>query len=351
MKRKVLPLILPLTLCFVSCSSSNSSSNSSSKNTNHVTYYLNVNSSETIYKSYDLALDDILLEPEEPNVKDYVFEGWYLDAEGQNKFYGFNNKLYEDVNLYASWSKYEDAPDEEKISRFMDKLKSYEGNVSEAVTKATGFIYYGVVQQQFGISEIDKFHRYKDIMTVDKYDDQDVLFEQQQYLYNDKNFYSLTKDIEGEGANDAKNYSKFNENKIETFLNIGFTQTYFTCLRNILSQVEDGFTHDEIEYDLKFNYTEFSSRDKYYSFSYGLYTFDQTDQANVEEIYNYEIGVSFVNKKIQRATVTEQYIYALDAEVYLQSEITSETEYVTTDEYEVFEGTRFNPDDFPYVNS
>ncbi len=318
-----------------------------------ITYYYN-DPENTVYQTQQLAVNEGLIEPEEPNRKDLVFDGWYLDKEGKNAFEGFNKPITEDLTLYASWYDYDDLEDYEKIQKFIDKLQSAEGNVSAVTQRISGTQrYYTPVDYLFPIGETQTYHRYEDILTVDKYsleDAKEVLYEQQQFFYDQDNFYSLTKDIENSGRDDAKVTSKYNKNKVETFLNIGFTQMSFACLRTVLDVAENGASHTQQIYDISgLNYTDFSLTDNSYEFSFDYIQDDYSEElgAYVTQVFQYEVGVSFLNKKISRSNVREKYIFAIDDEAWQVADTYVKSEYTITDKYEAYSGTRFNPDDFP----
>lgn len=65
------------------------------------TFYL---SEDEVYETQTFTLGEWLEEPDAPQRESYVFDGWYTDAAGENKF-SFNSRCEEDIKLYAGWRK------------------------------------------------------------------------------------------------------------------------------------------------------------------------------------------------------------------------------------------------------
>ncbi len=66
------------------------------------TLYLNADDREEVYEESSFTLGEWVEEPEEPEQEEKVFGGWYTDAECTEKF-SFNDRINEDISLYASW--------------------------------------------------------------------------------------------------------------------------------------------------------------------------------------------------------------------------------------------------------
>ncbi len=66
------------------------------------TFYMNADDSEEVYEESSFTLGEWVEEPEEPEQEEKVFGGWYTDAECTEKF-SFNDRINEDISLYASW--------------------------------------------------------------------------------------------------------------------------------------------------------------------------------------------------------------------------------------------------------
>lgn len=65
-------------------------------------FYWNIDDSDEIYEETTFTLGEWVEEPDKPEKEDLVFDGWYTDAECTEKF-KFNDRVNEDVSLYASW--------------------------------------------------------------------------------------------------------------------------------------------------------------------------------------------------------------------------------------------------------
>lgn len=63
------------------------------------TFYL---SEDEVYETQTFTLGEWLEEPDAPQREGYVFDGWYTDAAGENKF-SFNSRCEADTSLYAGW--------------------------------------------------------------------------------------------------------------------------------------------------------------------------------------------------------------------------------------------------------
>ena len=58
---------------------------------------------------------DKLKEPKNPEKEGYIFDGWYTDKDGNNK-YDFDSKVTKDFTLYAKWVKDETAGEKNNIT-------------------------------------------------------------------------------------------------------------------------------------------------------------------------------------------------------------------------------------------
>ena len=66
-----------------------------------VTFYMN-DSSGSVYTTSSVVADEIVAEPTPPTRENYVFNGWYEDAECTEP-YEFELLVMENINLYAGW--------------------------------------------------------------------------------------------------------------------------------------------------------------------------------------------------------------------------------------------------------
>lgn len=76
---------------------------SQAEETGTATFYLNAGD-ESIYTTAAFTLGEWVDPPEEPVREGYVFDGWFADAQGENKF-SFNARYDSDVAIYAAWRK------------------------------------------------------------------------------------------------------------------------------------------------------------------------------------------------------------------------------------------------------
>ena len=86
-------LMLALTLCAASAEGKGTA-----------TFYLNADNAEEVYETSEFTLGEWIDEPTAPEREGYVFDGWFTDADAQNKF-SFNSRCEADTSLYAGWRK------------------------------------------------------------------------------------------------------------------------------------------------------------------------------------------------------------------------------------------------------
>ena len=344
------------------CSCSNTNSNNNSNNTSSTNsisskkeegYYtvkfdLNYDVVDDTYKNVVIFSGQSLKEPEEPNRRDYVFNGWYLEEECQNKFDKFGQEINDNITLYASWFEYSELKDYEKIDKFVDKLGNYIGKVSKTKIEEEGIErYYSPVDQAFGFYQNVEYNRYKDITTADYYDENGNKYASQQYFYDDVSFYNIYNDIEGEGKDNEKKVAPFSLLNVDSFLSIDFITLFCDLLDVISTQIKNGHSYDEMDYGFDFNYTYLNQYEVNYSFSIDYYTYLETeDLGAVEEVYMMEYGLTFINGMLNKSIVTQQFMMGIQGEVQFAIEDTIRAEYEITDEYSKFTGDKFDPSDF-----
>ena len=219
MKKNI--LITLFILLSASACSDNSSSSTTNNEFNKVKFDLNYEIENDTYLNLTIFDGQNLLEPKEPTRRDYVFNGWYLDETCKNKFHGFNSEIEEDLTLYASWTPYENLKDNIKINRFINKIKELSGTVGKATVKLENqTTYYSPAEASNYFYQEMEYNRYKDITTIDYYtENKESKFAEQQYFYDDEKFYDVFRDIEGEDVESYHRKAKFDENKIDKFLN------------------------------------------------------------------------------------------------------------------------------------
>lgn len=338
MKKTKLLVLIPIVTSLFSCSDDGYAL---------AHFHLNYEGASSFSQVVNYGQD--LLLPQEPERVDYVFNGWYLDSECTQSFDDFNEKLEEDINLYASWTPYEEIEDSVKLERLLSKLDILTGNVSKTEVIFDGLIGFpSLTSQIFQLYEEEVYNRYEDITTVDFYDyNKSYQFASQQFLYDDSNFYSLYQDIEGNGKNNEKNVAKFEENKVESFLSIDLLNLYCGDLYTLLDELKNGHSYDDYDYILDFNDTRLNSQELNYTFKVEMYKAKETDGMGlVEEIKMIECTIQFVNGKINRTNINEQYLFVLAAEQQEIYEYNIQSSYTTTDSFESFDGERFNPNNF-----
>lgn len=360
MKKNIVLTILLLLSATACNSNSNSSTSSSSSNKpvqrpiKIVNFDLNYETEEDTYLNLTIFNEQVLLEPKEPSRRDYVFNGWYLDETCENKFEGFNQSVNDDMTLYASWTPFEELTDDVKIDRFIAKVKELSGNVSKATVQKEGLeTYYTPIEGSFPFYEEVEYNRYKDITTVDYfYTDENnevINYAQYQHFYDDQYFYSIFNDIEGHGIDSYKETIMFHEAKIDKYLNIDCMNLYSSLLATLSSQIAYGHSYDELDYSFTLNDTHFDEYSESYECELDYYTYIESPEVGaVEEVYMMEFGFTFVNGKIKRSRVVEQYMLGIQGEVQCAIENNIYTTYEVTEEYQDFKGARLDPSDFNY---
>lgn len=335
-----------------SVSSKVSSSVSSSENPiKNVVFDLNYEVENDIYLNLTIFNEQVLLEPQEPSRQDYVFNGWYIDEACEYKFNDFNEPVDKDLTLYASWTLYEDLSDDVKINRFIDKVKELSGNVCKASVVSEGFqTYYSPIEASAAFNEEIEYNRYKDITTVDFYlENREAKYAEQQHFFDDKYFYSIYNDIEGNGKDSSKETVMFHEAKINKYLDIDFMTLYGSLLVTLANQIQNGHSYDELDYTFTLNDTKINEYAESYECELNYYTyFESPEVGAVEEVYMIEMGFTFVNGKIKRSRVVEQYMFGIQGEVQCAIENNIYTTYEVVEEYPEFDGVKFNPSDFNY---
>ena len=351
MKKNIL-LTLFVLLSVSACNSNKNSSNSLNETqTKNVIFDLNYDVENDTYLNLTIFDGQTLSEPKEPNRRDYVFNGWYIDEACETKFEGFNETIKDNLTLYASWTPFNELRDDVKLDRFINKVKELSGNVGKAIVEIEGLeTYYSPMEGSYPFYQEMEYNRYKDITTVDYYtENRESKFIEQQYFYDDEYFYNIFKDIENDGKDSYKETARFMEQKINSHLDIDFMNLYGSLLTSLSNQIKKGHSYDEMDYSFTINDTHIDEYSESYECELNYYTYTESaDFGSVEEIYMMEFGFTFVNGKIKRSRVVQQYMFGIQSEVQSVIENNIYTTYETVDEYQDFDGIRFNPEDFQY---
>lgn len=346
MKKKCL-LVLPLLLGFASCNGGEQTSDK--KDYVIATFNLNYDVENDVYLNQIVKSEQVLLEPSEPNRIDYVFDGWYEDETCLEKFTKFDEVLEQDITLYASWIPYESIEDYEKIDRFINKINDLSGNVCKADIVESGVErYYSPTDFTYPFYQEMEYNRYQDITTVDYYDEgRNNKVASQQYFYQNGFLYNIFNDIEESGKNNEVQKAPIEEEELASYIDIDFISLFGSLLERLSTQLKEGYSSDELDYEFTLNYTRVNEYDLTYSFELNYYTYQETiDLGAVEEIYMMDFGLTFVNGMIKRSTVTQQYMFGIQGEVQYLIEDTLNASYELCDGYQNFQGQKYNPSDF-----
>lgn len=335
-------LLFSLILC-LGCSNQ---PQSSENGVNIVNFYLNYEQNG-LYTSQVVKQDQLLIDPGTPYRYDYVFTGWYLDADNTKPYEsGFNIEVNQSFDLYAGWELYDDLDDQNKVYHMLNKLDSLTGKVTKAYVNQTTKKQYAVAEGEFSFYCEKDYNRYEDITTCDYYDDQKNLLAKQQYFYDDELFYNIFDDVINNGEESSKQTAKFNSAKIDNFLNIDFVNMYCYQIKNLY----DRMVNDDLatcEYELDFNPTHISPATNEYAFKFNYYSETQSPtMGTVGYYYLYEFAITIVNSKIKRSLVKDTFLMAIEGELQYMDEISAETEYTISNSYPAFTGERFNPDNY-----
>ncbi len=357
MNKKVLSvLVLSLLLC-AGCQGrsddvSNESSSSVSQLGGKVTFYLNYDENDDeVYLTKTLSATDTLKTPVRPIRKDYVFAGWSTARSGTVLYDGFDSTISGDLSLYAIWTDYASMDDLTKVTRFLEKIKSLEGTVSETFQSESGtLMYYMPLQYGGQYRDEMEYHRYDDIMVQNYfYYNQDVRqqYGERQFFVQDNKAYDLYKDLENSADNKAS-YQNLSQNfSLDNWLDIGFSSIHLYYLYALQKQLVQQ-TYDQINYELNFNYDEVDEYSNSYSFSYSYYTLSNSSGIISEEEHIYTITIAFLNRKIVRS-VAEGYSWtAIGGDLATEDEFIWDCKYTQADSIGEFEGERFNPSDFNF---
>lgn len=98
----VLLLILSFTLfssCDVNINTDNNTNNNDTNNTEYNVEFISYIDSYDFTKS---TTNNKISKPESPKMEGYIFAGWYLDFNYENKF-DFNTEISSNIKLYAKW--------------------------------------------------------------------------------------------------------------------------------------------------------------------------------------------------------------------------------------------------------
>lgn len=318
-----------------------------------ITFNYNHDSNQGTYKEIKIDKNEVLNEPKDPNIEDYVFEGWYLDEKCSSPYLRFGLQVDSSFSLYAKWSNYADLSQVEKIERFQNALNNYSFNtyrIVEEVSATTG--YPGAVSGEDGVFYVhDKrdYHRYKDITTVDYYtidsDNKETLYGKRHFYYDDKNFYNIYVDLEDSSQSEAPVTAKFKEENIESFLSIDYTnvnggheKTMIDCYNS------DQFDDETFICEFDFNYTKLNENITTYSYSeaymYAIYSESIGNYATYSFTISY--GLVIRDGLIRSSNIQSESFLAIgESEIMqyvLENKITDY--YYTSNEFQEFEGER-----------
>lgn len=339
MKKGLLSCVA-LTLLLVGCGETNDYCT--------VTFNLNYDATNKVYMNKIVFEDTLLSRPEDPNRRDYVFDGWYYEEECINRFIAFNQAVSEDITLYAKWYDYNELTDDQKIDRFIEKLDKVSGKVVNTSTiYESAEVYYTPQEAVFNFYEKRDYNRYKDITTVDYYSETDEKFATQQFSYNDVCLYNIYQDIEGEGKNNSKKTIPLDTEKIENHLSIGFTNLNCFVLKQLSSLIKDNYFTSKEDYSFDCNYTHLDARELNYTFTceYMINEFNE-QMGSLQRMYVMEATVSFVNGEIKRSRVVEEFGLGIEGELQYYYQDIYQSTYSTETLYTDYNGQRLNLDNF-----
>lgn len=354
MKKRIL-LLFPLlsgSMILASCD------NKGSYNT--VTYLYN-NEAVTDSQTYITAIiknGEKVVEPAEPNVEDYVFLGWYTDAECKNAFEGWDNTISSDLTLYADWKLYRRLSDTEKIERFQKKLATFSVNattVAEEVYQEVSYpgitgsddIYYSYqkanLKRYQDITIEDTYYRNKTTGNYDK-------LGTQQYYYDEDYFYSVYKDALDSSYDEAAR-QEFDSSKIESFLSIDFASINKAIQNSIIYLLSsDSYEKGEnFEYEFNFNYTKLNKGLTSYTYTEAYaYSVESNELGTVTFSYASEYGLNFDNNGMIKSVNQETYdTVSIEGDVYSVEASQKAIDYYYGDgTYPEYDGEKF-----PYKES
>lgn len=349
MNKKII-FFLPI---FISSFLSSCNSNEQTKDYHIVDFSYNHENNDSIFISVVVNNDGVLSLPNnEPNIEDYVFDGWYEDKECQNQYLRFGLSIDKDFTLYAKWIAFEDAPLETKINKFQNQLDKIGKDANKVIKEEKATVGYpGAVSGSegiFGVHDKYIYNRYKDITVQDYYqiseDNTESYYGQQQYYYDDNYFYSIYHDFEDDSYN-TFDKSNLDETKINRFLSIDYLNLYRATEDEILNYYDNPDYANNFIYEFNGNYTKLINAKETYTYqeAYRVATYSSSLNDYVSEQYNYEYGITIENGKIRAAIVTFTYIYAIgedDVQYFVQSESTLDF-YYNNGLYSEYNGTKF----------
>ncbi len=335
--------LLISTFVLVSCGS----------NTYTIKFNYNHESNKGTYQEVQLKKDEVLNEPEEPNIEDFVFEGWYLDDKCSNPYLRFGLQVDNNFSLYAKWSNYNDLTQVEKIERFQKALAKYSFNTYRIVEEVEATIGYpGAVSGDDGVFHAhDKrdYHRYKDITTVDYYsvdgNNNETLYGKRHFYYDDKYFYNIYVDLEDSSQSEAPVTSKFKEDKIESFLSIDYVNINGGHEKNMIDCYNDEQLNEEtFACQFDFNYTRLNKGLTSYTYKeaylYAIYSESIGNYATYS--FTLEYGLVIRDGLIRSSNIqSESFIAIGESEIMqyvLESKVTDY--YYNSGEFAEFEGER-----------
>lgn len=343
MKNKYILGLIPLLLI------SGCSGTPNEDKTYTVNYYLN-NGDNTIYLTKDYSVSSFTL-PKDPNIENKVFDGWYLESNCENKFSSAGFLLNSNLDLYAKWNEYSSLTELQKINKFQEALSTLSYHTSKIVETSTEVLAYpSQTEQTFTSYKYREYSRYKDILTydyysVDKNGNNKEKYAEYQYFYDDTNFYSIYHNLEDSSKNTIST-STFDNEKIESFLNIDYVTMFSGIEKYLKIYVADPNTYNssKVEYEYTFNYTSLLASTVNYSYSeqYEYYKYVDSIGDYVTYFHGANYGILIENGRITSLNYQYGYYTALSEGVQEAIERTSIFDfYYDDDGYQEFNGDRF----------
>ena len=388
MNKKYLFLSFPLLL--VSCGEVSSSSNNINGEKT-VTFYRNLtNADDEIYETVETVNGKLARPNIDPTVKNFCFDGWFASKEGGEE-YQFSPASIVPSELYAHWTVYSSLNPAQKVKRFIDKIDSLNPNSSSTYADTDSTIQYAISDTIFTSKDIFVANRYKENIVETRHyypayclDENDFTEDQRnrhltveeankenEYLLVqdqlvDTNFYSIYDYNENhssydpnDGKDDGKTVTKVDLNKIDSYLDIGFSAYFLGIPSTLQAALASGKTMKEVTVldqeadgdwyyiaDINPTIIDASSSGSSFSLSYCLSS--STSNGNiVTYLYSTSAEIAFVEGEIRHCQVSKQIYYAIDGDVQMAISSVSNYDFNSVEEFPSFDGTTLNIDDYP----
>lgn len=339
------------TTCLVGCGGKSTSSSEVIKDFYLVEFNYNTEAKNDAYLNVVVNKGQVLDQPKDPNLKDLVFEGWFSDKECTSEYKRWGLEIDKDMILYAKWSSFADLDPVTSIEKFSEVLAPLSSNavtVSQELTAT--FAYPALAEQVFMVEDKYVYKRYKDITTKDYlYLDEDGSYKsygQEQFYYTDTMFWSIFKSYDPD-VQDESQSSRFQKDKVESFLSIDFTNMFGSIREKLIYYLEHPDTYvigDTFEYDFTGNYTVLANGVEQYDWTENCYAASYSEDLMTYAInqYEYSFGIQIRNGKISMAHIIDNYNVIVGEDFYYMSteEQTLEFTYTNTD-FPTFTGEKF----------